>query len=256
MNVLRGIIIIMHACMHDYIYHALLLLYRQDSTYLQTKYIVFESNLLTLFRQCEECGGINTSLKKIVIGTFLRLQQSCDECGHIRKCESQPFLSNIPAGNILMSASILYSGALPSKALHIMSNLKIASISLRTFFNHQLRYLQPAIYSVWKSHQSFLLDELKREKRKLIIGGDGRADSPGHCAKFGSYSVLELKKGAVIDIQLVQVYINFLVLQFLMCDCVHVINRVMKFRGAIIWRKKDSSGQWTSSLRKGLKLVF
>ena len=34
-----------------------------------------------------------------------------------------------------------------------------------------------------------------------MIGGDGRADSPGHSAKFGAYTAMELR---VIDIQLVQ----------------------------------------------------
>ena len=28
--------------------------------------------------------------------------------------------------------------------------------------------------------------------RWIAIGGDGRADSPGHGAKYGSYTVLEL----------------------------------------------------------------
>ena len=43
-----------------------------------------------------------------------------------------------------------------------------------------------------------LLRELQWEKRQLVIGGDGRADSPGHSAKFGSYTVMELKKEVVI----------------------------------------------------------
>ena len=38
---------------------------------------------------------------------------------------------------------------------------------------------------------------------KLILGGDGRADSPGHCTKYGSYTVMKLHKHAVIDVQLV-----------------------------------------------------
>lgn len=45
----------------------------------------------------------------------------------------------------------------------------------------------------------------------LVLGGDGRADSPGHCAKYGSYSTIDLEQGIVVDIQLVQViYIFFL----------------------------------------------
>jgi Transposase len=38
----------------------------------------------------------------------------------------------------------------------------------------------------------------------IVIGGDGRADSPGHSAKFGSYTTMELRLNKVIDIQLVQ----------------------------------------------------
>ena len=49
------------------------------------------------------------------------------------------------------------------------------------------------------------MKELKREKRALVLGGDGRADSPGHSAKFGSYTMMELKKKIVLDLQLVQV---------------------------------------------------
>ena len=40
---------------------------------------------------------------------------------------------------------------------------------------------------------------------QLVIGGDGRAESPGHSAKFGSYTVMESKKEVGIDISLVQV---------------------------------------------------
>ena len=49
------------------------------------------------------------------------------------------------------------------------------------------------------------MKQLKCEKRGLVLGGDGRADSPGHSAKFGSYTLMELKKRVVIDVQLVQV---------------------------------------------------
>lgn len=45
----------------------------------------------------------------------------------------------------------------------------------------------------------------------LVLGGDGRANSPGHCAKYGSYSTIDLEQAIVVDIQLVQViYIFFL----------------------------------------------
>ena len=114
-------------------------------------------------------------------------------------------IKKVPAGNILLSAAILFSGSLPTKVLRLLKIYGCASISRSTFFSHQEHILQPSIFTVWKDHQSELFRQLRREKRPLILGGDGRADSPGHSAKFGSYTVMELKKKAVIDIELVQV---------------------------------------------------
>ena len=118
---------------------------------------------------------------------------------------SQPCRKGIPIGNILLSAAILYSGALPAKMLLMLKILGCVSITSRTYFRHQRHYLQPAILSVWNKHQAKIIKQLQLEKRALVLGGDGRADSPGHSAKFGSYTMTELKKRVVLDVQLVQV---------------------------------------------------
>ena len=87
--------------------------------------------------------------------------------------------------------------------------MNCAVIDSRTFFRHQSKYLIPAISLQWIQLQSQLLACLKQQGKSLTIGGDGRADSPGHSAKYGSYSVFDLESKTVIDIQLVQVnYIN------------------------------------------------
>ena len=111
-------------------------------------------------------------------------------------------LKQVPAGNILLSASILFSGSLPTKVLRLLKIYGCVSISKNTYFRHQGHVLQPCIFTVWNDHQTKLFKELRQEKRTLVLGGDGRADSPGHSAKVGSYTVMELKKKAVIDIQL------------------------------------------------------
>ena len=109
-----------------------------------------------------------------------------------------------------------------------------ATISERTFFHHQTKYLYPTISAVWEKHQAMLLAQLRREKRALVIGGDGRADSPGHSAKFGSYTVMELEKQIVVDVQLVQVSIRKIGVNVTKIpSCVH---RAMKLREATIWR--------------------
>ena len=80
----------------------------------------------------------------------------------------------------------------PPSAIAHTSDIKVA------FSNLQLSI-------VWIKHQADLFKQLRREKTPLIIGGDGRDDCPGHSAKFGSYTVMEVKKKVIIDIQLVQV---------------------------------------------------
>ena len=46
---------------------------------------------------------------------------------------------------------------------------------------------------VYQRHQKTLLNSLK-DKDGLVVAGDGRTDSPGHSAKYGTYSVIELGK--------------------------------------------------------------
>ena len=48
----------------------------------------------------------------------------------------------------------------------------------------------PTILSVWKRCQQQLLAKLP--PRPLVLGGDARMDSPGHSAKYGSYSLMDL----------------------------------------------------------------
>ena len=41
--------------------------------------------------------------------------------------------------------------------------------------------------------------------KPLVLAGDGRCDSPGHNAKYGTYSVMEVTTEKIVDFSLVQV---------------------------------------------------
>ena len=166
---------------------------------------MFEKCLLSLFEKCNKCSHESTQITTKTMGTYLHVEQHCSFCSTTFTWDSQLFIKNQPAGNIILSASILFAGALPSKVLHVLKLFGCVTICDRTFFLHQREYLQPCISKVWAKHQESLIKQLRQEKRALIIGGDGRADSPGHSAKFGSYTVMELKEEVVLDVQLVQV---------------------------------------------------
>ena len=165
----------------------------------------FESALLLLFATCRFCANATTDMKRTISGSFLRITQFCTSCKQSWCWESQPFLGNIPAGNLLTSAAILYSGAFPAKFLRAFHILKCATITSNTFFRHQRDILQPVLNTTWEKYQLSLFSRIKAEGQSLILSGDGRADSPGHCAKYGSYTVIDMTCSKVVDFKLVQV---------------------------------------------------
>lgn len=138
---------------------------------------------------------------------------------------SQPFIKDQPAGNILLSAATLFSGSTPTKVLHFLKCLQVATFTDRTFYEHQTKYLEPTIISVWKHKQQNLLAECVSRDSLLAIGGDGRADSPGHSAKYGSFGIIDLSTNKVLHIELVQVcYITIQEPTYIIV----IIHRVMK----------------------------
>ena len=83
--------------------------------------------------------------------------------------------------------------------------MQVACINDRTYYHHQSRFLEPAVPAVWEVKQFKLLAECRAKGDSLNIGGDGRADSPSHSAKYGSYSLIDLDTHKVLHIDLVQV---------------------------------------------------
>ena len=131
----------------------------------------------------------------------------------MRTWDSQPSIGdNVPVGNVMMSCAILFGGGSPAKVLKIMRHMNVPTIGYSTFMAHQKKYLHPAVDRTYKHHQSTLLNDIKAEGRELTLGGDGRRDSPGHSAKYGNYTVMDLEENKILDSQLVQV-----------CTCTHKI---------------------------------
>ena len=80
---------------------------------------------------------------------------------------------------------------------------------LLKFFSIKLsfcRILCPEVIREFKKQQQELFAQLM-ERQEVIVGGDARMDSPGHSAKYGSYTTMELSLKKVIDLQLVQVVV-------------------------------------------------
>ena len=56
-----------------------------------------------------------------VQGTFITVRQHCSHCEDQGQLTSQPQIKDTPAGNVLLSAAILFSGATPGKVIRMFS---------------------------------------------------------------------------------------------------------------------------------------
>ena len=165
---------------------------------------MFKSCLFRLLDTCPLCTGCCSVTESNVMGTFRSFNIKCSRCEHMRTWATQPLVSGIPAGNLALSAAITYSGASPSKFLRALKMMNLSAICYRTYLNHNKLYIHPTIFSFWNEHQQNHINTLLQMPEGLELAGDARSDSPGHCAKFTSYSMLESRINKVIDLQLLQ----------------------------------------------------
>ena len=68
----------------------------------------------------------------------------------------------------------------------------------------QQKTILPVINKQYKKHQQTVLKDVK-STIPLDLCGDGRSDSPGHSAKYGTYSLIEEQSGKILDFSLVHV---------------------------------------------------
>ena len=162
-----------------------------------------ESSLHHLFAHCRNCNGQTTVVVQQVVGSMVVVNVSCIQ-GHKMQWESQPTHGTMPWGNLRCAAAILFSGSSVSQIITLSKHLTLPLFSHHTFNKLQKCYLVPAIVETWRTQQSAMLSDIAGHH--LVVGGDGRCDSPGFSAKYGSYTVMDLQRQRVIDVQLVQVF--------------------------------------------------
>ena len=173
-----------------------------QSAHVHRKFLVFESSLDELFRHCPECGKPVIATSKHDQGTCVIVTAICLE-GHSHKWHSQPMTGNMSAGNLLVSASVLFSGSTMHRFAAMADILKLQSLSESEFYRIQDACLFPIIQKAYDRHidtvNAWLGDA------PLLLIGDGRCDSPGHLAKYGTYTLMDQNTGVILDFQQVQV---------------------------------------------------
>ncbi|XP_070390968.1 uncharacterized protein [Dermacentor albipictus] len=170
-------------------------------------FLVSRDNLLTLLNMCRTCFSTSCTVSFSCSGTRITAKTECPR-GHEHMWASQPLVGMKPKGNVDLSAAILFSGSSAAGTLRMMRLMGVQVISDQTFFSYQKAYLFPAVTAVsisfvWDEHQKGLLAAAGDSSLELC--GDGRCDSPGHSAKFLTYSFLCPGTGKIIHTEQIQV---------------------------------------------------
>ncbi|ELT92690.1 hypothetical protein CAPTEDRAFT_143227, partial [Capitella teleta] len=110
----------------------------------------------------------------------------CKDCGASSSWASQPLSGRTAAGNILLSASILFA-----KIFRVLRHLGVQCPNNRIYRRHQKDVLLPAINKAWSFQQAAMFGDIRASGSDLVLGEDGREDKPRHSAKYGSYSLME-----------------------------------------------------------------
>nr|XP_034316793.1 uncharacterized protein LOC105324442 isoform X2 [Crassostrea gigas] len=102
------------------------------------------------------------------------------------------------AGDLVFASAILLSGNNFQKISTLAKFLKLPILSSSSFHRIQKTYLVPSIDRFWIQKQESTLREF--QNTDIIVLGDGRMDSPGHCAQYCSYTFMEYTSKKILCI--------------------------------------------------------
>ena len=170
--------------------------------YQQPKYIIFHNQLLMLLSICLVCFSRKVTVHLKLCGSMVDQCIKCMCCNFVREWRSQPEIRGAHLLEMICWLGLLFSGGLQGQLLRALQSINIDGISPRTLFTHQSNYLNNVVNNVWFSQHNTLLNEL--QGTGLVVGADGRCDSMGHSAKYGSYTAMDLDRNKVLTVELVQ----------------------------------------------------
>ncbi|KAM3914028.1 LOW QUALITY PROTEIN: uncharacterized protein RB166_019205 [Leptodactylus fuscus] len=169
----------------------------------QEKNVIFESCLDSLImkvkcQHASDCPSTVRTFRKTFEGSSCRITAKCWIGHKFDVVETQPKIKNFYAGNLLIAASILFSGLNYQKINEFCNILGLVGISQTTYY----KFLFPAIDLAWYREKESVKNELLL--KALCVAGDGQCDSPGHSAKYCVYTVMDTVTDKILDFEVVQ----------------------------------------------------
>ena len=169
----------------------------------EPKFVVFWSSLILLFQTCFTCHESARISKIFTRGTLLILTITCLN-HHTFKWMSQPRIGSMGMGNLLLASAILYSGNTYNHIKEMMDVVNLKLFGSTVYTGLQKKILFPSINYVYKKHRNKIMDSC-RLIGSLNLAGDGRSDSPGFNAKYGTYTLMDITTNKILDFYVVHV---------------------------------------------------
>lgn len=167
-------------------------------------FFVFWECLKILFVKCMtvSCSSPIITTKRKLIGSMLIVKIECLS-GHTNEWKSQFMNGKQPIGNVLLASNLMLSGLSFLGFQAFCSSLRVACISRVTFDSIIRTYVSPVLKFVWQSERDSNINSLRKSDR-IWLAGDGQYDSPGHCAKYCTYSLMDIDSQKIVDFMIVQ----------------------------------------------------
>ncbi|XP_031755428.1 uncharacterized protein LOC108644833 isoform X2 [Xenopus tropicalis] len=174
------------------------------------KFLIFEDNLDALLHlvRCQHavkppCQAPIVEIKKSTDGSLLKVQLCCIDGHTSLKWFSQPVVDQTSIGNVALANAIILSGSTYRKLRDIFTILNVPFYSHTTFYHYQRKFVYPAIDIQWKKEQAAIMKSLSGQS--VALAGDGQYDSPGHSAKYCTYSMMDLMSKKIVHFEIDQV---------------------------------------------------
>uniref|UniRef100_A0A8C5PRA7 THAP-type domain-containing protein n=1 Tax=Leptobrachium leishanense TaxID=445787 RepID=A0A8C5PRA7_9ANUR len=180
---------------------------KEKKMIMERKFVVFESCLdeLLLKMRCAyslQCNSLVTRTVKKIEGTYLSVTGLCSSGHRFTLWQSQPRLAKVAVGNLLFSASVLFSGSDFRKVEEMSNILGLQIVSEGSYHKHQSEHLYRTIHHHWQIEQTTLQKEMFR--RTLCLRGDGHSVNSGLSVKFCCYTMMDASTKKVLEFQTVQ----------------------------------------------------
>ncbi|XP_066929688.1 uncharacterized protein [Clytia hemisphaerica] len=136
-------------------------------------------------------------------GTCKTLRWSCPK-NHYGKWESSEIIAYrdkrpIYLNDPLLSSGIVLTGNNWTKCDALFKALKVNVLGRNAFHRMQNLFISPEIHEFWDSMHSSILKVLG-DYNDVGLSGDGRSDSPGHCARYCTYVMMDHVLSIVVDL--------------------------------------------------------